>query len=33
MTRGVRELLWLIVVLNDLKVACEESVIIYCDNK
>ena len=30
---GVCELLQLRIILNDLKVACEESIILYCDNK
>jgi len=31
--QGVCELLWLKIILNDLKVACEEPMICYCDNK
>jgi len=33
MTHGVCELLWLRIILKDLKVACKESMILYCDNK
>jgi len=33
MAQGVCELLWMRINLNDLKVACEESMILYCDNK
>jgi len=29
----VCELLWPRIILNDLKVACEEPMILYCDNK
>jgi len=31
--QGVCELLWLKIILSDLKVACEEPMILYCDNK
>ena len=33
MAQGVCELLWMRIILNDLKVACEEPMILYCDNK
>jgi len=33
MAQGVCELLWMRTILNDLKVACEEPMILYCDNK
>jgi len=33
MTHGVCELLWLRIILNDLKVTCEEFMILYCNNK
>ena len=33
MAQGVCELLWLKIILNDLKVACEEPMILYWDNK
>jgi len=33
MAQGMCELLWLKIILNDLKVACEEPMILYCDNK
>jgi len=33
MALGVCELLWLRIILNDLKVTCEESMITYYDNK
>jgi len=33
MAHGVYELLWLRITLNDLKLACEVHMILYCDNK
>lgn len=33
MAQGECELLWLRIILKDLKVACEEYMILYCDNK
>lgn len=33
MAHGVCELLWLNSILNNLNVACEEPMILYCDNK
>ena len=33
MVQGLCELLWMRIILNDLKVACEEPMILYCDNK
>jgi len=33
MAQGVCELLWMRIILNDLQVACEEPMILYCDNK
>ena len=33
MAQGMCELLWLRSILNDLKMACEEPIILYCDNK
>jgi len=32
MAQCVSELCWLRIILNDLKVTCEESMILYCDN-
>jgi len=31
MAHGVCELSWLRIILNDLKVACEESMILFCE--
>jgi len=33
MAQGVCELLWMRIILNDLKVPCEEPLILYCNNK
>jgi len=33
LAHGVCKLLWLRIILRDLKVACEEYMILYCDNK
>ena len=32
MTHEVCEFLWLRIILNDLKVACEKSIILFCYN-
>jgi len=31
--QGTCELLWMRIIINNLKVACEEFMIFYCDNK
>ena len=33
MAQGVCELLWMKIILDDLKVKCEESMNLFCDNK